>query len=129
MFGWYVVEFLNENTFQTILSSWMVNFETCLWPTTSFSCIINLALKIGLKPPQNSKGWKYSKIRVLSKKTIFNFNEASKITKDFIQQYSTEAKVNKSKKSFEKARKNKKKVSLEECIDTIHKRYISSSSS
>lgn len=60
--GWYIVKFINENTIETIPSSWMINFEKCVWPTTLPISKLSLAIKNNLKPTKNSKDWKYCKI-------------------------------------------------------------------
>ncbi|CAI6367171.1 unnamed protein product [Macrosiphum euphorbiae] len=54
-------------------------------------CKISLAIKSYLKPSKNSKEWKYCEVKVLSKKLLTNFNEASKLTNKFLTQSSTEA--------------------------------------
>lgn len=89
--GWYIVKFLNENTIETIPSNWLVNFDKCVWPTTLSISKISLAIKNCLKPSKNSKDWKYCKIKVLHKKLLTNFNEASKLTNNLLTQSSTEA--------------------------------------
>lgn len=103
--GWYIVKFINENTIETIPSSWMINFEKCVWPTTLPISKLSLAIKNNLK---NSKDWKYCKIKVLCKKLLTNFNEASKMTNDFLTQSTTDAETYEPKIVFKKRKKNMK---------------------
>lgn len=87
----------------------MVNFNKCLWPATLSFSKISLAIKSCLKPSKNSKEWKYCEVKVLSKKLLTNFNEASKLTNKCLTQSSTEAESYLPKKMLKKRKKNIKK--------------------
>lgn len=111
--GWYVVKFMNENTIETIPSSWMINFDKCVWPTTLSTSKLRWAIKNSLKPIKNSEDWKCCQIKVLCKKLITNFKEASKLTDDLLTQPSTEAESyqpNKVLKEYKDVKKKEKEV-------------------
>ena len=89
--GWYVVKFIDENTIEPIPNSWMINFNVCLWPNISTKKI-TWAIKNSIKPPKKNT-WTNCKIKVLCKKLITNFSEASKMANNFLTQSSTETEV------------------------------------
>lgn len=57
--GWYVVKCVNEKTIETIPSSWLVNFDNSVWPTTLSTSKISLTIKNSLKPTNNSRDWTF----------------------------------------------------------------------
>lgn len=131
--GWYIVKFINENTIETVPSCWMVNFDKCVWPATLSTSKITLAIKSCLKPTKSSKDWKYCKVKVLSKKLLTNFNEASKLTNDFLTQSSTEAESYLPKKVLKKRKKiikkREKNSNIEYCSESIQNSSSSCSNS
>lgn len=74
--GWYVVSFKEENAVEVIPSNWLLNFDTCLWPSKFGAFRVSSAIKNGLKPSEN---WDTCCIKVLSKSVITDFSKATSI--------------------------------------------------
>jgi len=106
----------------------MVNFDKCVWPTNLSISKISLAIKNCIKPTKNSKDWKCCKIKVLCKKQLTNFNEASRITNDLLTQYSTETESYQPKKVLKKRKNKQKNANIEGSSEFIHNSSSSNSS-
>lgn len=76
MSGWYVAQFVEENTVEVIPSSWIVNFSECFWPNKCGPLKISGAIRNSLKP---SEDWIKCPIKILSKSLITDFHNATTI--------------------------------------------------
>jgi len=87
--GWYVVKFIHEkNTIEVIPNNWMINFETCLWPSHIGLIKMQAAIKNRLTP---NNDWSSYAIKVICTRMFSNYNEASKFANQTLAETSSES--------------------------------------